>query len=544
MTEVAPAFARGARLGDGGRYQIRRRVGVGGMAEVYKAIDTRLGDRVVAIKTLLPSVASHPFADKMRRLFIQEAQALSRIHDENVVAVLDFGAQDGTPYMVMEFLRGSDLGAFLRRTKDVAIDEAVDVVLGVCAGVYACHLAGIIHRDLKPANVFLNRTLNGQQAKVLDFSVAKAPIARSAGLMDQTGTDLIVGTPSYMSPEQALGRPATELSDQYSIGALLYRCLTGRPPHGLLPKLREVRPEMPAELESVLLQSLEPKPGKRFATVHELGHRLVPFASPAVRERWKPYYHALPRPFDTNTTETIVRKDLRAAKPADPASQAATAAAVPYDFEAHERSTSIDTAAKTNLLPEPASSMRLTAVDPPPSTHPSIADSSSPTIVDSPPSAPGPVSLDQRSRLAEGQQAGGASPLPSRPPVDRARLKIIVGFGLAAVVVIGVAMAGVMRLERRPDRRPSFILPAVRPLASSPGRTPAPGTPPPPTASDRAPHVPPPQPGPAPVLPVVNPSLPGNVGTAEQPERPRRRRPHSSASDGIQYGADGLPILH
>jgi len=231
----------------------------------------------VAIKTLLASVATHACGDRIRRLFIQEAQALSRVKDENVVDVLDFGVitDSETPYMVMEFLQGEDLGAFLKRTKQVDIADAVDVILGVCAGVHACHLAGIIHRDLKPANIFLAATLKGRQPKVLDFSVAKV-LGPENDRADNTRTDLIVGTPSYMSPEQALGQPANELSDQYSIGALLYRSLTGCPPRGIVPRPRALRPEIPVDLEGTILRAIDSTPANRFRTVHELGQHLRP----------------------------------------------------------------------------------------------------------------------------------------------------------------------------------------------------------------------------------------------------------------------------
>jgi serine/threonine-protein kinase len=139
------------------------------MAEVYKAVDKRLGDRVVALKALSADIASHPFAQKMRTLFIQEAQALSRVKDENVVDVMDFGTDaDGAPFMVMELLGGTDLRTFLKQSRRMPVDAAVDVMLGVCAGVHACHLAGVIHRDLKPANIFLCRGLTGPRPKVLD----------------------------------------------------------------------------------------------------------------------------------------------------------------------------------------------------------------------------------------------------------------------------------------------------------------------------------------------------------------------------------------
>ena len=369
VTETPQALPVGTRLGDGERYEIRQRIGIGGMAEVYRAVDTRLGNRIVAIKTLSASVAQHQFAVRMRDLFIQEAQALSRVKDENVVDVLDFGiSSDGTPYMVMEFLNGTELGVFLKKNKQVSVEQAVDIMLGVCAGVHACHLAGIIHRDLKPANIFLTRTLKGELTKVLDFSVAKVPIARSAASVDQAKTDLIVGTPTYMSPEQALGRPANERSDQYSIGGLLYRCLTGRPPQGVLPKPHELRPEIPERLEAVILRALEAQPEQRFATVYDLGHGLLPFASASGRGRWRPYYRTPPQPVDPTTTGTLPRLPAPtagltgAAEPATSPSVPATVAGQ-YDFKAHERTTSLDRDGRIRKLAEAALSTKTTAVE-------------------------------------------------------------------------------------------------------------------------------------------------------------------------------------
>jgi serine/threonine-protein kinase len=172
------------------------------MADVYKAVDRRLTDgrqntRLVAVKVLSPNVETHEYRDRLRSLFIEESFALSRVKDDNVVAVLDSGiTPGGTPYMVMEFLSGQDLAQLLKTEKTLPIDRAVDIILGICAGVHACHLAGIVHRDLKPANVFLDLTLKGEQPKILDFSVAKIPVNGAQLEKDNTRTDLIVGTPT------------------------------------------------------------------------------------------------------------------------------------------------------------------------------------------------------------------------------------------------------------------------------------------------------------------------------------------------------------
>jgi serine/threonine protein kinase len=535
MADAPPAFAPGTKLGDGGRYEIRRRVGVGGMAEVYKAIDNRLSDRVVAIKTLSATVADHPFAAKMRQLFIQEAQALSRVSDENVVDVLDFGVtESGTPYMVMEFLHGIDLGVFLKSTKPVPIDEAVDVMLGVCAGVYACHMAGIIHRDLKPANIFLSRTLKGRQPKVLDFSVAKVPVPQSADDIDRTRTDLIVGTPSYMSPEQALGRPANELSDQYSIGALLYRCLTRRPPHGVLPKPREMRPEIAPELEDVILRALDPTPAKRFATVHELGQRLLPFSSSAGRGRWKTYYHSAPRPFEPNTTGSISREIAAGLS----GSEGATVVAEPYDFHVHERTTRI---AVHDARADAVEATESTIVDPTPHRHtPSAASAAPPTVdvVMSPALGSGALSSTDIAPLQPAVTEKSAE--RADPPRDGTRAKIAVGFAIAAALVVVITIGGAVRLRTHAAARPTPTPPVVlgAPASLSAGLAPRASTinlpaSPAPSAPSTS------RSGSEPSSTVAIPS------EARAPTRhARHHRPHTVGPDTIEYGGDGLPILH
>jgi serine/threonine-protein kinase len=517
----------GTRLGDGGRYELRQRIGVGGMAEVYRAVDTRLGSRVVAIKVLSASVAEHPFAEKMRGLFIQEAQALSRVKDENVVDVLDFGtADDGTPYMVMEFLNGTDLGVFLRQNENVAVDAAVDIMLGVCAGVHACHLAGIIHRDLKPANIYLSRTLKGEQPKVLDFSVAKVPLARLAADADQAKTDLIVGTPSYMSPEQALGRPANELSDQYSIGALLYRCLTGRPPQGVLPRPREVRTDIPERLEEIILRALDPTPEKRFGTVHELGHELVAFASSTGRGRWKAYYKTPPRPIDPTTTGPLpveAFKQIRAAlaEPATAPSAPATVAAPAYDFKAHERTTSLASDAAAAANAESATSTKSTAVD---NVSPSALRSTASSL---PSSIEIPIS-DVAAPVSSTRPAEPAAP-SSVVGARRDRRRVVLAAAAAAVVVVGVTAATIRLRADKPS-------PAVAPPPPAWTRQKAPPVTAPPVPSEPEP-VKTEQP-----LPAVE-AAPQDQPQPAPARRPKRRRP-PAASSAIQYGDDGLPILH
>ena len=216
-------FAKGQRID---RYEIRDLIGQGGMGAVYRALDTKLG-RTVALKTVVAHRRGALLTDDMRQRFMREALAASKVDHRNVVQVLDFGiVDDGTPYLVMEYLRGQDLGVLLKNSREpLAVDYVVDIMLGVCAALRACHHVGIIHRDLKPANIFLCETDTGDEVKVLDFGVSKLALDGSI-----TEDGQILGTPQYLSPEQVEGRVVPE-SDQYALGMLLYACLTRELPY-------------------------------------------------------------------------------------------------------------------------------------------------------------------------------------------------------------------------------------------------------------------------------------------------------------------------
>jgi serine/threonine protein kinase len=520
-----PLFASGSKIGDGGRYQIRRQIGSGGMAEVYKAIDTRLSGRAVAIKVLSPAAAEHRFAARMRELFVQEAQALSRIRDDSVVAVFDFGiAEGGVPYMVMEYLHGVDLGAFLRAAKRLPVEEAADLMLAICSGVHACHLAGIIHRDLKPGNIFLSQTPQGRQAKVLDFGVAKLPAVR--GDDDNPRTELVVGTPSYMSPEQAKGRPANELSDQYGIGALLYRCVSGRVYDGTPATAAGLGVTDGEGLAEVLRRSLDPVPTRRYESVHQLGQALVPFASQTARARWRPYYRRLPQPFDPTTTGSI----SVGPKSAGPLSEIATIAvdrsAVPGD----------------GLSIGPADP---TVLDPPPDAQ-RAAISLSLTTVDVLP-APSGTQTAISSISGRVTPSGLSSVRTTKVPSDRLRPRIMVSFALAAVLVAGISAKAVLRLAQREPRKsiklPALVVAPILPVV----------LPPPVVSQPPIPLHPPASIGDASLaqLPasreghVVHSDVTGIPSTDSKTSlRHARRHGPRSSPPPIQYDDEGLPIIH
>jgi serine/threonine protein kinase len=297
-----------------GRYDLLKLIGEGGMGSVYQAIDTKVG-RTVAVKVVtLPG--EEKAAEKLRLRFMREVHAVSKVGHPNVVEVRDYGfAEDGAPYLVMELLRGRDLGAVLRSSKGpLDIHHVADLMLEVCAAVRACHRISIVHRDLKPGNIFLADIDAGPgwQVKVLDFGVAKDPFGENL-----TAHGQIVGTLRYLSPEQVNGTFGPE-SDQYAIGVMLYACLTKRLPYGSLknvallkainkgefPKPREHRPELPEALEDIILRAMQPVPTERFDSVYTLGQQLWAFASPLGRKNWELFY-ATPHgtPLEDATTE-------------------------------------------------------------------------------------------------------------------------------------------------------------------------------------------------------------------------------------------------
>ncbi len=267
-----------------GPYQLIDSLGGGGMGEVYRARDTRLG-REVAIK-VLPSAFSTD-TDRLRR-FEQEARAASALNHPNILVIHDVGTEDGSPYLVTELLQGETLRQRLDSTT-IPQRKAVDYALQIARGLAAAHDRGIIHRDLKPQNLFLTR--DGQM-KILDFGLAKLiqptnPLQTEAPTLladADTGTGMVMGTAGYMSPEQVRGKAADQRSDIFSFGAVLYEMLTGKrafqrasPVETMNAILKEEPAELseanrniPAGLERVVGHCLEKKPEERFQSTRDL----------------------------------------------------------------------------------------------------------------------------------------------------------------------------------------------------------------------------------------------------------------------------------
>jgi tRNA A-37 threonylcarbamoyl transferase component Bud32 len=275
-----------------GKYKILKKIGEGGMGSVYIATQEPI-DRKVAVKVLLGKLAEDEIAVKR---FEQEARAISKMQHPNTVTIYDFGRtteeEDDRLYIVMEYLKGQTLTQVLRKDKVLAPARACKVVRQVCASLADAHATGIIHRDLKPDNIFLTEVGGDKDwVKVLDFGVAKLADSEGAGTLTQTG--MIFGTPKYMSPEQAEGRPIDYRADIYALGVVLYELLVGRPPFvadtpvGLLlkhiseppPPFSKVRPDLQIDprLEAITMRALDKRPDARQQMVAELAAELEAF---------------------------------------------------------------------------------------------------------------------------------------------------------------------------------------------------------------------------------------------------------------------------
>jgi serine/threonine protein kinase len=266
----------------GGRYRVVRLIGRGGIGAVYEAHDG--AGTPFAVKILDREWAKD---EVVAARFAREARAASAVASPHIVRVLDGGTEGGCPYLVMELLAGEDLGALLRRKRHLPMDDALHVIEQVLEGLVAAHGAGIVHRDLKPDNLLLGeRRGDDCFVTIVDFGMSKIerPTGGTAPLK-LTGKGVVLGTPLYMSPEQA--RASTDVdgrSDVYAVGAILFECVTGRPPHTgetheqvLLaicmedaPDLRRWAPEAPDGLAALVARALSREREDRFATADEM----------------------------------------------------------------------------------------------------------------------------------------------------------------------------------------------------------------------------------------------------------------------------------
>lgn len=276
---AAPARSRasGVELPIGklliGRYEILARLGQGGMGTVYKVLDREL-DRTIALKTIRPDLASNAVA--LRRLK-QETLLARQIAHRNVIRVFDLGvAEDGLRFITMEFVDGTDLRTLMDGRKGLPADEAIAILIQICQGLSAAHHEDVFHRDLKPPNILISAD---KRVRIVDFGLART--FENTGI---THSGVILGTPAYMSPEQALGDPGDVRSDLFSFGVIAFDLLTGELPfpnsslaesllsrtRGRARSIEAVNPAIPAWLARIVMRCLERDPSNRYASAQEI----------------------------------------------------------------------------------------------------------------------------------------------------------------------------------------------------------------------------------------------------------------------------------
>lgn len=295
------------------RYQLLEPLGTGGMAQVYRARDLML-ERYVAIKMLRADYSADP---TVQIRFRQEAKSAANLSHPNIVTVHDFGFDQGKLFIVMEHIPGTNLKVMIDNLGKFGPEDALPIIIQVCAGLGYAHRAGIVHCDVKPHNILITPD---RRVKVTDFGIARA----ISGIHPDEHNDVVWGSPLYFSPEQASGQAPSPASDVYSLGVVMYEMLAGRPPFvaktpETLARLhREMAPQAPStfnprikpELEQIILKVLSKEPSARYRTADQLGRVLTTFGQ---------HRPATPRP--------------GAAAPASPRPSAATVAVRPTNSQ-------------------------------------------------------------------------------------------------------------------------------------------------------------------------------------------------------------------
>jgi serine/threonine-protein kinase len=313
-----------------GKYRIERLIASGGMGDVYLAVNVRLGKRV-AVKVLRSDLAQ---LDVLRERFEREAQAASTIGSAHIADVYDLGElPTHQPFMVMEYLHGESLGARLARVRTLEPETLAKITLEILEALIAAHDAGIVHRDLKPDNIFLVRRDRDDFAKVLDFGVSKhgsvPPTAR------QTAAGVLIGTPMYMSPEQARGRvnEIDRRSDVYAVGVIMYEATAGVPPfadddnsmdvvfrvalHDPTP-LEVLVPDVDPALAKIVRTAMEKSPAERFQTAEEMRDAVLAWQAQLAASGGRASSTSLVPAKPRKTSDNVTAIDRSGARPRAP----------------------------------------------------------------------------------------------------------------------------------------------------------------------------------------------------------------------------------
>jgi serine/threonine protein kinase len=287
-----------------GRYEMLDKLGEGAMGVVYRARDAALG-RVVALKMLSQELGAE---EELHQRFMREAEAIGLLNHPNIVTVYDMGEADGQLYMAMELLEGEDLRYLIEKRVPVPIADRVRILIQICEGVEYAHSKGVVHRDIKPANILVTTSA---RVKILDFGLARV-ITRAA----ITRRGVILGTPDYMSPEQAMGKAVDRRSDVFSAGSVFYEFLTMEKPfkaktlHGVLyqivsedpDSILTLVPEVPMRLAAVVHRMLAKSADKRYATLGDVRNDLLEIHASLRRSR---SHSAGPRPAGAASSDAV-----------------------------------------------------------------------------------------------------------------------------------------------------------------------------------------------------------------------------------------------
>jgi serine/threonine protein kinase len=296
-----------------GRYRLLEQVGLGGMAHVYHARDLNL-QRDVAIKVLREDWIGDA---TLRANFLQEARAAANLSHPNIVTIFDFGHDNGRIFIVMEYIHGTDLKTLIRRKTHFEVYDAIVLMAKICQGVGYAHRAGLVHCDLKPQNILI--TTDGG-AKITDFGISRA----LAAVHPDEHSEIVWGSPLYFSPEQARGQAPSPASDVYSLGIMFYEMLTGEPPfqgsdstalaemhiNTPAPSPRRLNPDIPIDLEQIILKVLSKEPSARYRTANQLGKILTTLVQDRAGST------SLPSPLSAVTPEEAHATSTMAMEPA------------------------------------------------------------------------------------------------------------------------------------------------------------------------------------------------------------------------------------
>jgi serine/threonine protein kinase len=443
---VADPASPPVREGDllAGKYRVERIIGSGGMGVVVAARHEQLDQRVALKFVRDEALGNHQAVER----FLREARAAVKLKSEHAAKVLDVGTlESGAPYMVMEYLEGSDLGQVLVERGPLSVEAAAEWIVQACEAVAEAHAAGIVHRDLKPQNLFLARSVGGvSKVKVLDFGVSKS-MSTSDAIGGLTQTRAMLGSPLYMSPEQMRSsRDVDARSDVWALGVVLYELLTRRWPFEAesMPELclkvvsdpptpvTEFRPDVPRPMIEIIERCLQKDPAQRFDNAAELAAALEPMAPPASRVIVERARMAVGSTRVMTQDKSTLRSPQSAAlaqtpPPLTPAAWGSGRGESPARAQAKKRSPAlwigIGAGALAGVAAVAVYAVHHSDAPVPPSTAsamsapvPSAAPSMAATVPAPPPSAsvaPEPVASDATSAAGSANPAGRPTPAPA-----------------------------------------------------------------------------------------------------------------------------------